>query len=128
MSDKPTITLTLEVRDTFVQDLLTAACEGGSAYWLRGAVHYKLDENSAPEYVEKVTKCFDAEDRSTKFEDITLDTVRLGIKRIVQGELVRPDIKSTVLRCLMDGDCSDWDAETADVVLQVGLLGSVVYG
>lgn len=117
--------IAINVTDKLCLDLLTTCYEGGSAYWL-ACMLVRRDEKHN---VTKIVGCHDAEDEDTKWGDATLDTMRTGIKRIVDGTVpVRSDIRGAVLRSTVDPDYTGWDAETADCVLQAGLLNAIVYG
>jgi hypothetical protein len=120
-----TVTMALEVKDKLCLDLLTTAFEGGSAYWLA----CKTRERDAEGNVTKIIGCRDAEDKTTKWPDADLATMRLGIQKILNGDVaVAKNIRADVLAAVLDDDNTSWDAETADCVLQAGLLGSIVYG
>jgi hypothetical protein len=78
--------------------------------------------------VTKIVGCFDREDESAKWGDATAAVMRLGVRRILSGEVkVRSDIASSVLLACLDND-ADWDADVSDCVLQAGLLNGIVYG
>jgi hypothetical protein len=125
MSTDKTINVQLEVTDELCRDLLTACYEGGSAYWL-ACDDVERDDDSN---VVKIAGCVDREDDSTKWGDATLETIRTGIRKILANEAeVRSDIRGNVLNSVIDPENGDWDAEVADVVLQVGLLGEITYG
>lgn len=131
-------TTTIDIPEQLCFDLLTAAVEGGSAYWLRGACDYRGHDLSSIETSPEapygygpyaITECFEAEDEDTKFPDVSLDTMRVGIQRILEGKVkVRKDIIANILKSCLDPDVCDWDAEVADCVLQAGLLNDIVYG
>jgi hypothetical protein len=121
----PTVTIQLPIGDQLCMDLLTTCVEGGSSYWL-ACDHVERD---AELNVIKIVGCVDAEDDSEKWPDATLETIRTGIQRILEGNVkVRDDIRSAVLAAAVDPDSADWDAEHADCVLQAGLLNDIVYG
>lgn len=125
-SKKPfKISVEFEVKDKLCLDLLTTAVEGGSAYWL-ACRSYTRDTDLN---VTKIVGCFDREDASTQFDDVDIDTMRSGIERILSGKVaVREDVRGTVLAAVLDDDNSNWDSETADLVLQAGLHNEIVYG
>lgn len=119
------ITTAIDVSEEVCRDFLTTCVEGGSAYWL-ACETVERDEDSN---VTKIVGCEDVEDAATKWGDATAETMRQGIERIINGSVaVRADIRGTVLAAVLDDDNCDWDAETADCVLQAGLLGEIVYG
>jgi hypothetical protein len=114
----------LNVTDQLCMDLLTAAVEGGSAYWLQCEDIVRDEELN----VLKIVGPMDLEDDSERWDDVTLETIRLGVKRILEGNLVDTHIQKDVLGAVTDPDSTSWDAETADCVLQAGMFNEIVYG
>lgn len=122
-ASKP-VTVTFQVTDQLCGDMLTTCVEGGSSYWL-ACDNYERD---ADMNVTKVAGCRGTEDDG-RFGDATLETMRVGIQRILAGSVnVRDDVRGNVLDAVVDEDSTAWDAETADLVLQAGLLNEIVYG
>lgn len=119
------VTIDIEVKDEVCQDFLTTCVEGGSSYWLAcQRVERREDLN-----VTKIVGCCDVEDESTTWGDADAETIRLGIKRILDGTVaVRSDLRGDVLAAALEDDNANWDADTADCVLQAGLLNEIVYG
>lgn len=125
MSEINAAVVVLPIADQLCKDLLTTAMEGGSNYWL-ACKDVRRDEEMN---VVHVTRCRDAEDSSNKFDDVTLNTMRLGVQRLLApGADVASNIRSELLALMLDPDDTSWDVWTADAVLQFGLLGSLVYG
>lgn len=119
------ITLKLEVKDALLLDLLTAAVEGGSHYWLA----CNTVERDAEHNVTKIVGCQDVEDEDTKWGDLDIPKMREGVRRILANETaVRPDIRAAILTAILDVDAANWDAETADCVVQAALFNELVYG
>jgi hypothetical protein len=114
----------LVVTDQLCMDLLTAAVEGGSVYWLPQCDDIVRDEELN---VLKIVGP-QGEDEEEKWPDVDLETIRLGVKRILEGNLVAAYIKADVLAAVTDPDTTCWDAETADCVLQAGMFNEIVYG
>jgi len=124
-----TATIALEIPDAVCRDLLTACFEGGSAYWLScdRAVYTGHDTDAYG--VKKIVGCEDVEDSKTKWGDATYDTMRHGFQLLLApGADVSSTIKKDAAMCLIDYENANWDADTADAVLQFGLLGELVYG
>lgn len=125
MNTTPSALVALPISLELCEDLLTTAYEGGSAYWLACE---DVVRNAKGNVVE-IKGCHDREDESEKFADVNLMTMQLGIQRICDPKFsIRPDIRKDLLAALTDPDSTTWDAETADSVVQAGLLGSLVYG
>lgn len=111
-------------RQQMLADILCTAFEGGIGYWCL-ADHATKDAKG--NYLSLVD-CEDAEDPSTKFGTITLNTIQLGIHRILSGAVqVRPDIRADIERSWVsnEGDC---DADAADCIVQAGLFNEIIYG
>jgi len=125
---KTTITVELSIPDQLCKDFLTACVEGGSAYWL-ACKQVKRDTDLN---VIRLIGCFDREHDApgpASWGDATAETIRLGIQRILSGSVkVGSHVARDVLMCVLDPDYTGWDAETADCVLQAGLLNEIVYG
>lgn len=119
------INVQLQVTDKVCLDFLTTAVESGSHYWLA----CDRIERNADSDVTKIVGCYDTEDDSEKWPDADVATIREGIRRILAGEVqVRDDIRAAIVAAVNDPNDTSWDAETADCVLQAGLLGGIVYG
>ncbi len=114
-------------RQQMLKDLLTTAVEGGIDYWCAAK---RVQREPGTGNVLAVIGPMDVEDEDTKWPDITLDTVELGMRRLVDGSATaRRDIVGTVMTAWHQGlDKSNYDSETADVIVQVGLFGEIVYG
>jgi hypothetical protein len=118
------MTVELNITDQLCMDLLTAAVEGGCNYWLQCMTIERDEELN----VLRIVGPMDLEDPEEVWPDVTLETMRLGVQRILEGNLVRSDIQKDVLGAVTDEDYSNWDAETADCVLQAGMFNEIVYG
>lgn len=120
-----TFTLTVPVPPQLLLDLLTTAFEGGSAYWL--ACDHPVRD--ADLNVTHIIGCYDREDEETQWPDVTLETMALGIQRIADPMFnIGSSIRAAVLLACIEPDNCDWDAETADCVLQAGMFHELVYG
>lgn len=131
-SDK-SIALTLPCPQQFLRDILTIATDvGGVGYWM-GCDRIVRDANHEPERIVAPYDC-EAEDNGEgqfpeRWPDVTLDTVRLGIERLLLPELkVRNDIAGTVYLALLTEDAGMIDVECADSIVQIGMFGKLVYG
>lgn len=110
-----------------LKDTLTTAVEGGIGYWLAAGTVERDEEGNAI----ALRNCRDAEDSSSLFDDITLDTVKRGIDELrMHAELAAARYNKAVIEALADPENSGVfiDADVADVIVQVGLFGEVVYG
>ena len=113
----------VEEREEFVKDVLTTAIEcDGCGYWGRWG-------NVTRDAKGNVTS-FTVVRESTKNRlDVTPATVEAGIHALKQkGFAVRDDIRRNVLFADVMNDATDIDVEVADVIVQAGLFGEIVYG
>lgn len=111
-------------RRQMLADILCTAFEGGIGYWCL-ADHATKDAEG--NYLALVD-CEDAEDPDTKFGDITLDTIKLGMDRILSGAVpIRADLLAQVAQSWAgnEGDC---DSYAADCIVQAGLFNEITYG
>jgi hypothetical protein len=142
--DRPrNVSVEVELPPQFLADVLTTAVEGGINYWCvadsvdraRTGDLTGLDDLS----VVRVVRPVDREDAANgasivnRWGDFDLDTVHLGIDRIVAGRIeIAPSIRAAVVTAVLgygDGpDAGDIDADLADVIVQAGALNGVVYG
>lgn len=126
------ITLNLQVSDETLKDLLTTCYEGGSAYWLQCIGVVRDSENN----VIEISGCADVEEEieidsngKTPWGDATPQTMLNGLVNIANGYVaVSSEIRQDVLHLIASPYTASWDAETADCILQVGLLNEIVYG
>jgi hypothetical protein len=104
------INIPVTVEDSVLADILTTAIEGGINYWahLRNCPR---DDDLCVKYAEIV----DPEDGLEIL--VTRDTVFRGLELYMS--------KYGNVRQLDD---NDFDAEAADMVVQLGVFGKVVYG
>ena len=109
-------------------DEFVTAIEGGIDYWAR-VYEYGRDR---PDWFAVIVDIDGIEHR------VTEDTIRLGFQRLADAGANTPSpfqrIRDAARSLLYSGgeDIEAWedvqDADTADMVVQFGLLGEVVYG
>jgi hypothetical protein len=129
MKDYIEVIATLRIPNKKIKDLLTTAIEGGPNYW----ACLKLPEGWKEKYgsVEEIPfENGDIEVYDCKTVELlgvlNLATVRTGLQLMANSE----DMKGRKVperhfkNILVDND----DAETADVFLQLAVIGEVVYG
>lgn len=117
----------IEQTQQLYMDVLATAAEGGIDYWCDWVRSSRTAPNA--EYLA-LHGCRDAE-TGERVQDITLDMVRLGMRRIADGEqsvTVSSHTRAAVVSALGDPGSADIDAEAADCIVQVGLFGEIVYG
>lgn len=121
-------------------DILTTAIEGGTNYWLLGTTAEFTDEGGyrmVGILDNETGKPFDAsnfrEGYDPSVREVNIDTVAQGMKVILAGS--NPDFVGKMAQRLAGGILSaahggdfDFDANDADVIVQLGLFGQVVFG
>jgi hypothetical protein len=97
-----------------VKDIVITAVEGGINYWA-------VVRNYAPDAGTVTVYEMDTDDprKVTKIHHVTPATIRKGLRLASQSEHEH-------IRIMAASDILD--AEEADVIVQLGLLGEVVYG
>jgi hypothetical protein len=115
-----------EISEQLCKDLLTTCVEGGSHYWL-ACLWFERDAEK--NVVRIVGPCDTESHEKFPITEVTLDTMAVGLQRILSGEVkVSHTTKGNLLPSLLDPDECLWDADDADCVLQAGLLNDIVYG
>lgn len=125
-----------EERDEFIRDIAITAVESGYdgiGYWA-SCRKYKWSSVTPasldhmlkfPEI--RITPAEDPED--FKDQNITAATIRKGLRLIVDGTVkVREDLFKAIALANRENDGGHIDADCADVIVQVGLFGEIVYG
>lgn len=111
-------------------DILCAALEGGIGYWSCADDIKRVDvPDDAVGWRYESARLFDAEDTDKDLGILTLDTIALGMQRIIRGETkVRTDIRQRVAMMVLDPENTDYDADDADAIVQAGMFNEIVYG
>lgn len=111
-------------------DILTTAIEGGSNYWIQNADSITRTENGDPVYITNL-RVLDGPPREgdPATFDVSLGVIADGIRRVLDGSVkTGPQAKLAALAIAAAPDDADYDAGDADVFLQAGLFGEVVFG
>jgi hypothetical protein len=124
-------------RERFLSDIITAAVEGGIGYWSECA-QYQWDDDDGVHVVVGTrvktvgtTALIHAEDKTGVKRGfwITPDVIQKGIEEIEREiHLTRSDLRETILAASRENEAGDVDADCADVIVQAGLFGELVYG
>lgn len=122
--------MTTTLTETFHDEFVTAI-EGGINYW-SGVHEYDWDR---PDWFAVIEDIEGTEHR------VTEDTIRLGFQFLAgfrlladEGQDVRATLRAAARSLMYSGgtDTEAWegvqDADTADVVVQYGLFGKLIYG
>ena len=111
-----TITFTRE----FLADILCTAIEGGINYW---AAIKDVQRNEELGVVSCSLK--DAEDDEDEWHDVSTDTIIKGIELYLSN---RDNFTKRLYQELLTGNAADYDVDDADLLVQLGLFGNIVYG
>lgn len=127
----------LDAREQFLRGVLCTAVEGGTNYWAQVSAikregyraDAKVNEPGFSDWSYLGYTLHDSEDEGKKHV-VTVATVKRGLKLLTQDTKVgvRQDIRKAILLANIDPDNGDIDAEAADVIIQVGIFGEIVYG
>lgn len=110
----------------FLSDIITTAVEGGIGYW---ADVTKYRWQNVPSTIADIVEYESSDDNPPKSGQLNVDTIARAIGRIVRGEIrLRADLIKTIAGANATNDGGDIDAEGADVIAQVAILGDVIYG
>lgn len=111
-------------REQLCADILCTAAEGGIGYWCIWASTRRTKQHDYLELIG-VRDCEDG----TRFDNITRGVVELGLFRIAEGHIeISRYMVGLCKSALADPLSADIDANTADIIVQVGLFGEIVYG
>ncbi len=111
-----TITFTRE----FLADILCTAVEGGINYW---AAISGVQRNENLGVVCCSVK--DAEDDEDEWHDVSTDTIIKGIELYLSNN---DNMTRRLYQELLSGNSADYDVDDADLLVQLGLFGNIVYG
>lgn len=130
-TDTGTVTFEVAFDEDLWLDILEAAAYGGSRYWADISLHSDDPDNDGWNYA-KVREVID--DWVTPVEygvetAVTASDMFAGAQKLTHpSSKVAAYIKRDVAGLLIDPDGVDWDAETADCILQFAVFGELVYG
>ena len=116
--------------DQFYLDLFTTALEGGINYWAQCAGYHWFDTpNDRPDFRGFYADIIDMEDDSEPCYVVDRSVISRGY-RLASGAFRKSlNWSSEPPPAVITGDTDwDFDASDADMVLQLGLFGNVVYG
>jgi hypothetical protein len=115
------ITLEFEVEPHILRDALVTAVEGGSNYWATFAGIKRDDEGNILEVVVAEQES-SKEGRNPLAMVVTPEKLVTGLQRLANAQF--PNAQPALGRILRE----EGDAIDADIVLQMTILGDVVYG
>ena len=110
-----------EERTQFLKDVLVTAVEGGVTSWVERIRNYKPDDGT----VTLVYENPNAQGSLTK--DLTIEDVARGLARICDGS-AQCGNRDHIKRAYDEMESGDIDADDADCIVQVAVLGEIVFG
>jgi hypothetical protein len=129
MKDYTEVITTIKIDNQKIKDLIITAIEGGSNYW----ASLKLPSDWKEKYgsIEEITfkggniEVYDVE-TDELLGVLNLATVRTGLQLMADSE----DMKGKAIpgRHFQNLINDNWDAETADVFLQLATMTEIIYG
>ena len=114
--------------DEFLDCVITTAVEGGIGYW---SVCHSYKWDGVP--TRAVIQQFDEETGEPEGECYTVDRAFIAkaldrLTDLSKPRLTGEEITKYIIFGVLDDDPGDIDADAADVIVQVGCFGEVVYG
>ena len=121
-------------REQFLSDVLTTAVEGGINYWSAVSNYRWQDANGNAVPASVTVHEMDDELGGYKEPGVPITTKEIGaaIRRIMdindEIKYLGNHVRKEVFAASMDNDAGDIDADIADTIMQVAVLGEVRYG
>lgn len=116
----------VEITDQMIEDLIVTAFEGGSNYWMEWEVSSKRKDvkwdsnNYAKQIVDGDIELdiFDVEDDGDLLGKLNMECIKTGLIKMGESYPV----------ALFNIINESWDANDADIFMQLVVLGDIVYG
>jgi hypothetical protein len=113
-------------RDGLLFDIVVTAVEGGVNYWAQ-VMDYRWSDDGEYYAFAHLQDCED-----DKIYTLDFKLIRKGLALICNPKNRTPDMNPEILKAILaanrTNDAIDIDSECADVIVQVGLFGEIVYG
>ncbi len=137
LRDTLTFTQTIEIASERIHDLLTTGLEGGCDYWL--ATDHELIKQESKKFEGELNiqnqimqggtlHCFDAEEPDAKLGELNVFKVVSALQAMADGKDLKgkknDHLKWHFKNFIEEND----DCETADVVIQIAVMGEIVFG
>jgi hypothetical protein len=124
----------LTEREQFLSDVLITAVEGGVNYWA-GVSYYRWQDKDGNDVPASVT-VHEMDDETGDYKEpgvpITTKEIGRAIARIMDTtdeiKHLPTWVRKDVFGASMDNDAGDIDANIADMIMQIAVLGEVTYG
>lgn len=115
--------------DQMAADVLSTAVEGGTNYW---AAVSKIERDEAGEYLSVSYHEMNDDCDGYKEDGVKVDLamVKAAMRKIAFEDVkhVGAGMKARAKQLVFASDEADYDASDADIIVQVAVLGEVVYG
>lgn len=130
-----TVTLKIELPDTFLDDVRTTATEGGIGYWSETLDYTWRYPNGRTVLVPlDVDETLDPATRTAVVDGQTgivvdRDVIARGVGYLLDGTVrVGTYLLDMVTAGVRQGDAGEIDSDGADVIVQAGIFGKIIYG
>jgi hypothetical protein len=121
------VSIEFEVSDELCASILSTAIEGGIGYWSQVEPETRYDASHPLYYKSAKIHEFGDSDEEQSVHEVDYDKIREALKVIITS----PDFNQTkqdAIRAITEHDGGHFDANSADVVIQVACFGETVYG
>lgn len=124
------MTVRSEARNQFLCDVFTTAFEGGVNYWADVQAYRWQDREADGTFYGWLV---DSEDEDAEAVKVDIAVIARGFGKFFQWVVDRGFGKDhyywqAIEANSTNGDDGDYDAIVADIIVQLGLFGEVVYG
>jgi hypothetical protein len=129
-----------EEREQFLADIITTAVEGGTGYWAQTSQYQYEYDGELKLYTGKLIEGggtqatlheLDDDDEGYKAEGLTIttDKIAAAIGKLKRGEIqINSQLAESILTGDKENDAGYIDADGADALTQIALLGELTYG
>jgi hypothetical protein len=122
----------LSEREQFFSDVLTTAVEGGINYWAAVSNYCFEDEDGNDVPASVTVHEMDDETGDYKEPGVPITTKEIGaaITKILGEEMkyIPSRTRADIFAASIENDAGDIDADIADTIMQIAVLGEVTYG
>jgi hypothetical protein len=114
-------------RQQLLADILIGAVEGGTGYW--ATVSDYQHSGPAADTSATLHEIESGDDEHPDGREVTTETIEAGIQAILDPYFrVLTHLRAAITHAHNECDAGGLDAEAADVIVQAGLFGEIVYG
>lgn len=120
-----------DVRKEFFFDIFVTALEGGIDYWACASeYHWGNDGEYDLDGFYALVSDSEEDDTFPDNSRIDISIISKGLNKIINDDTVKinSEIRRTIRQASIANDAGLIDADAADCIIQVGLLGELVFG